>query len=243
MRIRLDTQLVATGLVDSREKAKRFILAGAVRVNGQMAHKPSDLVTEDAVLVVNAGEKYASRGGYKLEASLDAFQISCDNLVCADLGASTGGFTDCLLQRGAARVHAVDVGKGQLAWKLRQDPRVTVHDGVNARHLLPADLGEQVDLLTIDVSFISLTKVLPAAVAILKAGGRIIALIKPQFEAGKKLVKKGGVVRDSRVHEAVTTMIQEFVTKTMGLHVLGTIESPLLGPAGNKEFLIVARKS
>jgi 23S rRNA (cytidine1920-2'-O)/16S rRNA (cytidine1409-2'-O)-methyltransferase len=242
MRIRLDTQLVTAGLVESREKAKRFILAGAVRVNGQLAHKPSDLVTEDAVLVVEAGDQYASRGGHKLEAALDAFHISCDGLVCADLGASTGGFTDCLLQRGAARIHAVDVGKGQLAWKLRQDPRVTIHDEVNARHLLPADLGEPIDLVTIDVSFISLTKVLPAAVAILKASGTILALIKPQFEAGKKLVKKGGVVRDSSVHEAVTTMIQEFATKTMGLQILGTIQSPLLGPAGNKEFLIALRK-
>jgi len=242
MRIRLDIQLVAAGLAESREKAKRFILAGAVRVNGQLAHKPSDLVADDAVLVVEAGEKYASRGGYKLEAALDAFHIPCSGLVCADLGASTGGFTDCLLQGGATRVHAVDVGKGQLAWKLRQDSRVTVHDELNARHLLPADLGEEIDLVTIDVSFISLTKVLPAAVAILKAGGTIVALIKPQFEAGKKLVKKGGVVRDSRVHEAVTMMIQEFATKTMGLQVLGTIESPLLGPAGNKEFLIVLRK-
>jgi len=242
MRIRLDTRLVATGLVDSREKAKRFILAGAVRVNGQLAHKPSDLVAEDAVLVLDAGEKYASRGGYKLEAALDTFHISCGGLVCADLGASTGGFTDCLMQRGATRVHAVDVGKGQLAWKLRQDPRVVVHDKINARYLLPTDLGEQVDLVTIDVSFISLTKVLPAAVAVLKPGGTIVALIKPQFEAGKKLVKKGGVVRDSRVHEAVTTMIRQFLMETMGLRVLGIVESPLVGPAGNKEFLIVAHK-
>ena len=242
MRVRLDSQLVARGLVDSREKAKRFILAGAVRVNGQLAHKPSDLVAEDAALVIEAGEQYASRGGYKLAAALDAFHISCDGLICADLGASTGGFTDCLLQRGAARVHAVDVGKGQLAWKLRQDGRVIVHDEANARHLLVGDLGEPVDLITIDVSFISLTKVLPAAVAVLKPAGTLVALIKPQFEAGKKLVKKGGVVRDSRVHEAVTKTIQEFATSTLGLLLLGVIESPLLGPAGNKEFLIALRK-
>ncbi len=242
MRDRIDTQLVARGLAESREKAKRFILAGAVRVNGQLAHKPSDLVAEDAVLLVEAAEKYASRGGFKLEAALDAFSISCRGLVCADLGASTGGFTDCLLQRDAARVHAVDVGKGQLDWRLRRDPRVVVHDGVNVRNLTVATLGESVDLATIDVSFISLTKVLPAAVAVLQAGGTLVALIKPQFEAGKKLVKKGGVVRDSRVHEAVTKMIQDFATETLGLTLRGVTASPLLGPAGNKEFLIVLRK-
>jgi 23S rRNA (cytidine1920-2'-O)/16S rRNA (cytidine1409-2'-O)-methyltransferase len=242
MRDRIDTQLVARGLVESREKAKRFILAGAVRVNGQLAHKPSDLVAEDAVLFIEAAEKYASRGGYKLEAALKAFSISSRGLVCADLGASTGGFTDCLLQGDATRVHAVDVGKGQLNWKLRQDARVVVHDQVNARSLTVATLGEPVDLATIDVSFISLTKVLPAVVGILTAGGAVVALIKPQFEAGKKLVKKGGVVRDSRVHEAVTKMVQDFATEALGLTLLGVIESPLLGPAGNKEFLIALRK-
>ncbi len=241
MRDRLDTQLVSRGLAESREKAKRFILAGAVRVNGQLAHKPSDLVTEDAVLVVEAAEKYASRGGYKLEAALDQFQISCHGLICADLGASTGGFTDCLLQRQATRVYAVDVGKGQLDWKLRQNPRVVVHDEVNARNITVTILGEAVDLVTIDVSFISLTKVLPQLSAYWKAV-ELVALIKPQFEAGKKLVKKGGVVRDSRVHDAVTKMIQDFATETLGLTLLGIIESPLLGPAGNKEFLIALCK-
>ncbi|MGO9529381.1 MAG: TlyA family RNA methyltransferase [Verrucomicrobiia bacterium] len=242
LRARLDTQLVARGLADSREKAKRLVLAGAVRVNGQLAHKPSELVDDHATLVVEAGEKYVGRGGHKLEQALDQFHISCDGLVCADLGASTGGFTDCLLQRGAARVHAVDVGKGQLDWKLRQNPRIVVHDKMNARHLTTRDLGEFVDLVTIDVSFISLTKVLPSAVSVLKPGGTLIALIKPQFEAGKKLVKKGGVVRDSRVHEAVTNMIQEFATQTLGLTRMGVTASPLLGPAGNKEFLIALRK-
>ena len=242
MRVRLDTQLVANGLAESREKAQRFILAGAVRVNGQLARKPSDLVEEEALLAVDARDQYASRGGHKLAAALDAFGVPCAGLVCADLGASTGGFTDCLLQRGAARVHAVDVGKGQLDWRLRQDARVVVHDEINARYLTPVALGEQVDLVTVDVSFISLTKVLPAAAALLKAGGRIVALIKPQFEAGKKLVKKGGVVRDSRVHEAVTKTVREFATTTLRLKVLGLIESPLLGPAGNKEFLIGMRK-
>jgi len=242
VRERIDTQLVTRGLVESREKAKRFILAGAVRVNGQLARKPSDLVAEDAVLLIEVADKYASRGGHKLEAALNAFQISCRGLICADLGASTGGFTDCLLQREAARVYAVDVGKGQLDWKLRQDARVVIHDEINARNLTVATLGELVDLTTIDVSFISLTKVLPAAVGILKAGGTIVALIKPQFEAGKQLVKKGGVVRDSRVHDAVKKMIQDFATETVGLTLLGIIDSPLLGPAGNKEFLVALRK-
>ena len=242
MRARLDTQLVARGLCGTREKAKRLVLAGAVRVNGQLAHKPSELVDEHTALSVDAAEKYVSRGGYKLEAALDRFRISCAGLVGADLGASTGGFTDCLLQRGVVRVHAVDVGKGQLDWKLRQDPRVVVHDECNARHITTDNLRDHVDLVTIDVSFISLTKVLPAVVALLRPGGTVVALIKPQFEAGKKLVKRGGVVRDSGVHEAVITMIDEFARQTLGLTVLGVTESPLLGPAGNKEFFIALRK-
>jgi 23S rRNA (cytidine1920-2'-O)/16S rRNA (cytidine1409-2'-O)-methyltransferase len=234
MRARLDTVLVARGLTESREKAKRLILAGAVRVNGQLAGKPSDLIPEDANLELQASEKFVSRGGYKLEAGLDAFYVDCAGKTCVDLGASTGGFTDCLLQRGAVHVHAVDVGKGQLAWKLRQDPRVVVHDEVNARNLT----GDPVDIVTIDVSFISLTKVLPAAVNLLRPGGQLIALIKPQFEAGRKFVSKGGVVRDSTVHERVKTEVVEFATGTLGLRLLGVCDSPLLGPAGNKEFLV-----
>lgn len=242
MRVRLDTQLVSRGLVESREKAKRLILAGAVRVHDQLAQKPSQFVEDDAVLSIDAAEKFVSRGGHKLEAALEAFAMDCAGLIGADLGASTGGFTDCLLQHGAARVHAIDVGKGQLDWKLRRDPRVVVHESLNVRYLTVADIGEVVDLATIDVSFISLTRVLPAAVDVLKPGGRIIALIKPQFEAGKQFVKKGGVVRDSHVHESVKQHIQQFATKTLGLELLGLIESPLLGPAGNKEFLIALRK-
>jgi 23S rRNA (cytidine1920-2'-O)/16S rRNA (cytidine1409-2'-O)-methyltransferase len=242
MRERLDTRLVACGLAPSREKAQRLILAGVVRVNGQLASKPSDLVDDDAALEVEAPDKYVSRGGHKLESALETFQILCTDLVCADIGASTGGFTDCLLQRGAARVHALDVGKGQLNWQLRQDARVIVHDEFNARHLTPDDIGEAVDLATIDVSFISLTKVLPAVVKVVKAGGTIIALIKPQFEAGRKFVKKGGVVRDSQVHDTVKQNIQDFATQTLRLTFVGLSESPLLGPAGNREFLIVLRK-
>lgn len=243
MRERLDIRLVVLGLAASREKAQRLILAGAVRVNGQLAHKPSETVDDAASIVVEASEKYASRGGHKLEAALDAFAISCAGAVCVDLGASTGGFTDCLLQRSAARVHAVDVGKGQLDWKLRNDTRVVIHDELNARHITPGDIGEAADVVTVDVSFISLTKVLPSAVALLKAGGCLVALIKPQFEAGKKDVKKGGVVRDSAVHERVKTEITKFATENLGLQPLGAvIESPLLGPAGNKEFLAAWRK-
>jgi len=238
MRARLDTQLVERGLAPSREKAKRLILAGVVRVNGHLASKASDLVEPTAALQVEAAEKFVSRGGHKLEAALDAFNIACAETVCVDIGASTGGFTDCLLQRGARRVHAVDVGKGQLAWKLREDARVVVHDEFNARQITVEVIGEPVHIVTIDVSFISLQKVLPAATKLLSSGGYLIALIKPQFEAGKKFVKKGGVVRDSHVHESVKQEIITFTTEALGLRLLGLIQSPLLGPAGNKEFLI-----
>jgi 23S rRNA (cytidine1920-2'-O)/16S rRNA (cytidine1409-2'-O)-methyltransferase len=242
MRSRLDTALVARGLVESREQAKRLILAGAVRVAGQVARKPSDLVADDADLKISAAEKYVSRGGYKLEAALSAFGIPCRQAVAVDLGASTGGFTDCLLQHGARRVHAVDVGRGQLAWRLRQDPRIVLHEGGNARAITPEQIGEPADIVTVDVSFISLAKVLPAAVTLLRSGGVLVALIKPQFEAGKKFVKRGGIVRDSAVHEQVKSNITALVTGPLGLRWLGTIESPLRGPAGNKEFLLAARK-
>jgi 23S rRNA (cytidine1920-2'-O)/16S rRNA (cytidine1409-2'-O)-methyltransferase len=259
MRARLDTELVERGLVSSREKAKRLILAGAVRVDGQLARKPSDRVDPAGQIEITAAEKYVSRGGHKLEAALEAFQIRCDGAVCVDIGASTGGFTDCLLQRGARRVHAVDVGKGQLDWKLRQDPRVTPWEGVNARSLAVVGATSRsrrrrsrdrevaptipmVDIATVDVSFISLKKILPAVTGLLKSGGQIVALIKPQFEAGRKFVKRGGVVRDSAVHERVKTEIETFATETLGLRMLGLIESPLLGPAGNKEFLIGLKK-
>jgi 23S rRNA (cytidine1920-2'-O)/16S rRNA (cytidine1409-2'-O)-methyltransferase len=237
MRDRLDTRLVALGLSPSREKAKRLVLAGAVRVKGQVASKPSDLVDEDANIEVQANEKYVSRGGHKLEAALNAFSVDCAGKVCADIGASTGGFTDCLLQRGAVRVHAIDVGKGQLDWKLRNDPRVIIHDDMNARHIQPSDLGEPVDIVTVDASFISLKLILPAAVKLLNPAGILIALIKPQFEAGQKDLRKG-VVRDPAVHDRVTNEIREFATVQLALRVLGLIPSPLLGPAGNREFLI-----
>lgn len=239
-RVRLDVALVSRGLVGSREQAQRLILAGAVRVNEEVARKPGQLVEAEAALSVVAREPYVSRGGHKLEAALRAFGVECGGRVCADIGASTGGFTDCLLQHGAARVHAVDVGRGQLAWRLRHDPRVVVHDECNARYLSVETLGEPVDLVTVDVSFISLKKVLPAVHRVVKPGGWVIALIKPQFEAGKKFVGRGGVVRDSAVRQQVVDDMQQWVTSQLGWTVRGVVESPLRGPAGNREFLLGA---
>jgi 23S rRNA (cytidine1920-2'-O)/16S rRNA (cytidine1409-2'-O)-methyltransferase len=233
---------VERGLCESREKAKRAIMAGKVLVAGQLVDRPSAPVAEDAGVELKAPEKFVSRGGHKLEAALDYFKVDVAGAVCVDIGASTGGFTDCLLQRGAARVHAVDVGKGQLAYTLRRDARVVVHDDVNARHLRPEQIGEAADVATVDVSFISLTKVLAAVIALLKPSGIIVALIKPQFEAGPANVGKGGVVKDAAVHERVVETVKTLATRQLGLRCDGVIESPLLGPAGNKEFLICLRK-
>ncbi len=253
-KLRLDILLVERGLCESREKAKRAIMAGQVLVAGQVTDKPSAEIATDAPVELKAEEKFVSRGGHKLEAALDHFKVRVTGAICADLGASTGGFTDCLLQHGAARVHAVDVGRGQIAYKLRRDPRVTMHDGVNARHLRREQLGEVVDIVSIDVAFIGLAKVLPAAKELLKSPGKvaaastscdtgvIVALIKPQFEAGPKDVGKGGVVRDEAVHRRVVEAVRTFATGELGLRCDGVIESPLLGPAGNKEFLICLRK-
>ncbi len=204
---RLDVALVERGLCDSREKAKRLIMAAQVRINQHPARKPSDAVKDTDDLRLLAREKYVSRGGHKLEHALQHFQVSVGNLTAIDLGASTGGFTDCLLQHGAARVYAVDVGQGQLAWTLRQDPRVVVMERTNARTLSPQRFPAPfapVELVVIDCSFISLRKILPAAIALLGAAGRIIALVKPQFEAGKAEADKGeGVITDPAVHERV----------------------------------------
>ncbi|HEX7655161.1 MAG TPA: TlyA family RNA methyltransferase [Verrucomicrobiae bacterium] len=240
---RLDQALVERGLCDSREKAKRFVLAGQVRINGQPARKPSDSVREADVLELAAVDKFVSRGGHKLEHALEHFQLAVAGWSAIDLGASTGGFTDCLLQRGAARVHAVDVGQGQLAWKLRQDPRVVVLEKTNARYLKPEQFPGLFDLVVADCSFISLKKILPAAIPLLKPGGRIVALIKPQFEAGKEEVDKGrGVITDASVHERVLTELHDFVAAQAGICWRGVVESPLLGPAGNKEFLALIEK-
>jgi 23S rRNA (cytidine1920-2'-O)/16S rRNA (cytidine1409-2'-O)-methyltransferase len=244
---RLDQALVERGLCESRERAKRVILAGQVRVNAQSAHKPSDSVKPDDRLTLDVDEKYVSRGGHKLEHALRHFQLDVAGLTALDLGASTGGFTDCLLQHGAAKVFAVDVGRGQFAWKLRHDPRVVVMEKTNARHLTAAQFPQPfspADLAVIDCSFISLRNILPAAIALLRPDGRIVALIKPQFEAGKAEADKGrGVISDPSVHERVLNELREFVRAQSGLRWQGVVESPLLGPAGNKEFLALIEKT
>jgi 23S rRNA (cytidine1920-2'-O)/16S rRNA (cytidine1409-2'-O)-methyltransferase len=243
---RLDQALVERGLCESREKARRAIMAGQVRVNQQVARKPSDSVRPQDTLEVAAGEKFVSRGGLKLEHALDHFQIEVSGMTAIDLGASTGGFTDCLLQRGAAKVYAVDVGHGQLAWKLRQDPRVVVMEQTNARELTPAHFPSPfraVDLVVIDCSFISLRKILPPAVALLRGSGKIVALIKPQFEAGKAEADKGaGVIRDPAIHERVVRELNEFVAGFSELAWRGATASPIQGPAGNREFLALIEK-
>src|SRR6202142_4320034 len=245
--IRLDQALVDRGLCESRERAKRAILAGQVRVNAQRAHKPSDSVRSDDALTLDAGEKYVSRGGHKLEHALRHFQLDVAGLTALDLGASTGGFTDCLLQHGAAKVFAVDVGRGQFAWKLRHDPRVVVMEKTNARHLTAAQFPRPftpADLAVIDCSFISLRNILPAAIALLRPDGKIVALIKPQFEAGKIEAAGGrGVIGEPAVHERVLGELQEFVRRQSGLRWQGVVESPLLGPAGNREFLALIEKT
>jgi 23S rRNA (cytidine1920-2'-O)/16S rRNA (cytidine1409-2'-O)-methyltransferase len=240
---RLDQALVEHGLCDSRERAKRLILAGQVRINGQSAHKPSDRVKPGDKLTLDAPEKFVSRGGHKLEHALEHFQLTVTGLNAIDLGASTGGFTDCLLQHGAEKVFAVDVGQGQLAWKLRRDPRVVVMEKTNARFLRPENFPAPADFVVMDCSFISLKKILPPAVPLLKPDGKIVALIKPQFEAGKAEADKGrGVITDPAVHDRVLAELQEFVAAQAGLCWRGVVESPLLGPAGNKEFLTLIEK-
>ncbi len=243
----MDQELVERGLCESREKAKRAVMAGQVRVNGQVARKPSEPVKPSAQLEVEAAEKYVSRGGFKLEHALKYFGVDPGGLTAIDLGASTGGFTDCLLQRGAARVYSVDVGQGQLAWKLRQDHRVVVMEKTNARELTAAKFGAGfpgADLVVIDCSFISLRKILPPAIALLRPSGKIVALIKPQFEAGKAEADKGaGVIRDPEVHQRVLRELADYVGAETELRWRGTTESPLLGPAGNREFLALIERT
>ncbi len=240
---RLDQALVERALCDSRERAKRLILAGQIRVNGHPAKKASDNIKPADEITVDAPEKFVSRGGHKLEHALEYFQLKVEKLVAIDLGASTGGFTDCLLQRGAEKIFAVDVGQGQLAWKLRSDKRVVVMEKTNARFLKPENFPAPADLLVVDCSFISLKKILPSAIPLLKVDGKIVALIKPQFEAGKAEADKGrGVITDSAIHDRVLAELQEFVSAQAGLCWRGVVESPLLGPAGNKEFLALIEK-
>jgi 23S rRNA (cytidine1920-2'-O)/16S rRNA (cytidine1409-2'-O)-methyltransferase len=245
--IRLDQALVERGLCESRERAKRAILAGQVRINSQTARKASDSVKAEDKISLDAPEKFVSRGGHKLEHALLHFQLDVKKLTAIDLGASTGGFTDCLLQHGAEKVFAVDVGQGQLAWKLRRDKRIVVMEKTNARHLKLEQMPKSfapADLAVIDCSFISLKKILPTAIALLKTDGKIVALVKPQFEAGKTEVDKGrGVITDPAIHERVLDELKTFVSAQNNLSWRGVTESPLLGPAGNKEFLALIEKT
>jgi 23S rRNA (cytidine1920-2'-O)/16S rRNA (cytidine1409-2'-O)-methyltransferase len=244
---RLDVALVERGLCASREQARRAVMAGRIRINDHPASKASDSVRDSDALAVEGAEKFVSRGGHKLEHALDHFNIDVTGCVAIDLGSSTGGFTDCLLQRGAVRVHAVDVGHGQLAWKLRQDSRVDVMEKTNARSLTAASFRapfNPVDLVVIDCSFISLRKILPPAVALLKPAGKLVALIKPQFEAGKSEADKGaGVITDPAVHARVIEELKAFAISLVEIQWRHVIESPLLGPAGNKEFLVLLEKA
>jgi 23S rRNA (cytidine1920-2'-O)/16S rRNA (cytidine1409-2'-O)-methyltransferase len=238
-RERIDKLLVDCGLIESRTKAQAVIMAGSVLVDEKRVEKPSEAYPADANIRIKGGgpeTRYVSRGGLKLEAALKHFDIRPEGYACIDIGSSTGGFTDCLLQHGAKRVVAVDSGTNQMVWSLRTDPRVTVMEKTNARNLTAADFDKNFDLAVIDVSFISVTKVLPAVLALLTGDGRIITLIKPQFEVGKGEVGKGGIVRESEKHERVVAEINRFAEE-IGLLVRGVIESPILGAEGNKEFL------
>jgi len=236
---RLDKLMVARGLASSREKAQALIMAGQVVVGDHAADKAGQQVAADAEIRIK-GEvlPYVGRGGLKLKKALDEFGIEVDGLAALDVGASTGGFTDCLLQAGARKVFAVDVGYGQLAWKLRQDARVVSLEKTNIRHLTPDQLEQVPDLAVIDASFISLSKVLPATVALVRPGGCIIALIKPQFEVGRGEVGKGGIVRDPAAHEKAVAGVKQ-VAAELGLTVAGLCDSPILGADGNREFLIL----
>ena len=241
MKPRLDRWLVDHGLAETREKAQALIMAGEVLIDGQRALKAGQSVPEGAHIEVTAKMRYVGRGGLKLQGALQHFQIDVTGFVCADFGSSTGGFTDCLLQAGAARVHAIDVGTAQLDWRLRSDPRVSVHEGVNARYLELADIGEPVDIAVCDVSFISATLILPAMIRVLKVDrGILIVLIKPQFEVGKGQVGKGGIVRDTEQHTAVCEKLLAYVSD-LGF-ITGIMESPIKGAEGNKEFLLHGRR-
>jgi 23S rRNA (cytidine1920-2'-O)/16S rRNA (cytidine1409-2'-O)-methyltransferase len=237
---RLDTLIVERGLAESRARAQALILAGRILVGERRAEKPAALIDIDAQIRIKGQlHPYVSRGGLKLERALEHFQLSAEGKVCADIGASTGGFTDCLLRRGAAKVYAIDVGYGQLHHTLRTDPRVVLRERVNARFLTAAQLPEPVDVLTLDVSFISLRQVLPPVLRRLKPGGTVVALVKPQFEVGREKVGKGGVVKDPLARAQAIEGIAKFVAE-QGLSVLGCIDSPIEGPAGNLEALLAA---
>ncbi len=240
---RADVLLVERGLAESRTRAQALIMAGQVTSGSRRVDKPGTLLPSDAPLQVKGRDHpWVSRGGIKLAAGLERFQIDPTGRVCLDLGASTGGFTDVLLSGGAAKVYAVDVGHGQLAWTLRQDPRVIVLERTNGRNLTAAQVPDPIDLLVCDASFIGLDVVLPASLALAAPGAQLIALIKPQFEVGKGQVGKGGVVRDPALHQAVCARIAAWLDGLADWTVLGLSESPITGPQGNKEFLIAARR-
>jgi 23S rRNA (cytidine1920-2'-O)/16S rRNA (cytidine1409-2'-O)-methyltransferase len=235
-RQRIDQLLVARNLAESREKAQAMLLAGEVLVNGQRVTKAGAPVDETAAIEVLARMPWVSRGGYKMFGALEHWGIDVTGRICVDVGSSTGGFTDCLLQHGAARVHCVDVGAGQLHWKLRTDPRVVVHEGVNARYLEPSLIGEPAGLAVCDVSFISVTLILPMLPPLLLPDGEIVVLVKPQFEVGRGQVGRGGIVRDPALHEAVCKKAED-AARMLGFQT-SLMESPLPGAEGNKEFLL-----
>ncbi len=247
MRSRLDQLLIARGLFESREKAQRAIMAGQIRVGGRIVDKAGASTAEDAEITVAAQDRYVGRGGHKMEGALKHFAISPEGMTCLDVGASTGGFTDCLLQHGAAKVWAIDVGHSQLDWRIRSDPRVVVREKLNARYLTAAEIPEPISLVVADVSFISLTLIIPPARELLVPGGVMVVLIKPQFELRREEVGRGGIVKDPAMHTAAVERIREFVEKLPpGAHGErlrweGVIESPILGGEGNKEFLACLR--
>ncbi len=234
---RADTLLLARELCDSREQAKRLILAGEVMTGTVRVSKPSTKLDPEAELSVRQKPKFVSRGGLKLEGALKEFGIAPSGMTCLDCGASTGGFTDCLLQGGAVKIHAIDVGTNQLVWKIRNDDRVIVKEKFNARYMVPDDIGELVDLIVTDVSFISLTKILPPLFSVLKEGGKIICLVKPQFELKRADISKGGIVRDSALHQRAVDKIHDFVTKKLKREWISVTDSSITGTDGNREFL------
>ncbi len=242
---RIDKLLVDGGFAESRVKAQAMVMAGVVLVNEKRAAKPSETYSKGAVIRIKGDipeNRYASRAGLKLEHALSAFHIRLDEYICLDVGSSTGGFTDCLLQHGAGKVAAIDSGTNQMIWRLRNDPRVDLRENTNARGLLPEHFDVQFDLAVIDVSFISIKKILPAVFPLLNASGKVIALIKPQFEVGRGEVGKGGIVRDAEKHERVVEEINCFV-ETLGFRSTGVIDSPILGAEGNKEFLALYERA
>jgi 23S rRNA (cytidine1920-2'-O)/16S rRNA (cytidine1409-2'-O)-methyltransferase len=236
-KLRLDQQLLAKGLVNSREEAKKLILAGEVSVNGHMNDKASAKVSEVDELIIKEKPKFVSRGGLKLEAAIQHFNIKVSGKIGLDIGASTGGFTDCLLQSGAFKVYAFDVGTNQLAWKIRNDERVVSRENFNCRDIKQEDIDDQIDILVIDVSFISLHKILKPASCIIKAGADVVCLIKPQFELKREQIGKGGIVKDQSLHHEATVKVEKFATNELKMCHIGTINSPIKGAAGNTEFL------